>query len=875
MMLKVKDLRDLYIEYFISRGHRHIHSSSLIPAGDPTLLFTTAGMVQFKPMFAGTVKTDYSRAVSVQKCLRTSDLENVGRTKRHCTFFEMLGNFSFGDYFKTEAIDMAWEFSVDKLKLDSSRIWVSVYQDDDEAFEIWNKRIGIPAERIVRLGKADNFWGPAGDSGACGPCSELYIDKGPEYGCGSPDCKPGCDCERYMEYWNLVFNQFNQDTQGVLHPLPRTGIDTGMGLERLATICQNVSSIFETDELKSLADSVCEDLGIAYEGKNAIAVNVIVEHSRALTFAMSDGAYPSNEGRGYVLRRILRRALRFTRSLGVTRPYIHTMVDRIVACMGEYYPEIVDSAKNVKSVLEGEEKRFLETIDNGMDRLESIVSAAKAEGSVISGAEAFVLYDTYGFPVEMTGEIAAEQGLSVDMDAFAAEMQKQRDRGKQSWKAEDAQNAARVNALVKSSEETDFRGYDEYTTDAKIVAMTNASQICDTLVEGEEGCIILDMTPFYGESGGQSGDAGTIVTASGRFEVSQTRKSEKRHLHYGKVVFGAVKSGENCKAQIDAIRRNLTRANHTATHLLQAALRQVLGTHVKQAGSSVDADRFRFDFSHFEAMSSEQLAEVEALVNRRIWEGLEVSATTMKLDDALKTGAMAEFGEKYGETVRVIRAGDFSTELCGGTHVSNTAQIGIFKIIKESSPGAGTRRIEGVTMRGVLEKINELGAIVSGISRILDTHEDKLLAKTGEIAAENAVLKKELAGFKKNELKAGIDSLLAEAKDVKGVSVVIRHIEGADIEALKASADMIREKLHNSALLLVSSYGDKLMMLAAATQNAVARGIDCGALIKQCAVLAGGKGGGRKDMAQAGAKDTGAGPAILKKADEIFSSQIV
>lgn len=872
-MLKVKDLRDSYIEYFKGKGHRHIHSSTLIPAGDPTLLFTTAGMVQFKPMFAGTVKTDYSRAVSIQKCLRTSDLENVGRTKRHCTFFEMLGNFSFGDYFKTEAIDMAWEFSVDLLKFDPARIWVSIYQDDDEAFAIWNKRIGVPEERIVRLGKADNFWGPAGDSGACGPCSELYIDKGPEYGCGKADCKPGCDCDRYMEYWNLVFNQFNQDTSGVLHPLPRTGIDTGMGLERLSTICQNVGSIFETDELKSLVDAVCADLDIKYEGKNIVPVNVIVEHSRALTFAMSDGAYPSNEGRGYVLRRILRRALRFTRSIGVNRPYIYSMVDKVVQLMGPYYPEIIDSARNVKSVLEGEEKRFLETLDNGMDRLEAIVNAAKGSSSAISGSDAFVLYDTYGFPAEMTREIALEEGLTVDMEGFAAEMQKQRERGKQSWKGADAAGAAVAAELVTNCDESDFTGYGEYSTKSKILAIAN-TEIADTLVEGEEGCVVLAATPFYGESGGQSGDSGIIKTTGGQFQVTSTKKIEKRHLHYGKVIFGAIHRGDACTAEIDAVRRNLTKANHTVTHLLQAALRQVLGTHVKQAGSSVDPDRMRFDFSHFEAMTPEQIVEVEAIVNRKIWERLDVSATTMRLDDALKTGAMAEFGEKYGEEVRVIKAGDFSTELCGGTHVSNTAEIGIFKILKEASPGAGTRRIEGITMRGVLERLNDLTAKVSAGCRTLDTHEEKLAAKIADLAEENGALKKEIAAYKKSELKAGIEGILSSAKDISGVSVILTRVAGADMDALKGMADLIREKLHNCALLLVSSDEEKLMMVAAATQGAVAKGADCGALIKECAPLAGGKGGGRKDMAQAGAKDIAAADAVLKKAGEIFSAQI-
>jgi alanyl-tRNA synthetase len=856
-MLKVKDLRQSYSEFFKERGHRVIHSSSLVPKDDPTLLFTTAGMVQFKPMFAGTVKLDYRRATSIQKCLRTSDLENVGRTKRHCTFFEMLGNFSFGDYFKKEAIQWAWEYSTEVLKLPKDKIWASIYQDDDEAFEIWNKVVGIPAERIVRLGKADNFWGPAGDSGACGPCSELYIDKGEKLGCGKPDCKPGCDCERYMEYWNLVFNQFYQDVDGKQSPLPQTGIDTGMGLERLATIVQNVESIFETDELKQLVDFVCKELNVKYEGNNKPAVNAMVEHARSLTFAMSDGAYPSNEGRGYVLRRILRRALRFGRQLGVREPFICRMVDLVVKIYGEAYPELVPSAKNIRNVIEGEEKRFLETLENGIDRLESIFGEAKKSGAKeISGHDAFTLYDTYGFPAEMTNEMALERGLSVNMKEFENEMNKQRERGKSSWKGADNALEVTLTDLAKIGGKTGFSGYTEHEVQADIIALSDGHSPVDTLKEGDKGFVILNTTPFYAEMGGQCGDTGSIVTSDGSvFEVTDTTKFSQTFIHHGYVKTGAVKKSRKVTAKIDTIRRNLIKANHSATHLLQAALRSVLGEHVKQAGSSVDADRFRFDFSHFEAMSPEQLSRVEDMVNEKIWENIPVTAAEMKIDDALKTGAMAEFGEKYGEIVRVVSMGDFSKELCGGTHVDNTGKIGLFKIIKESSPGAGMRRIEGVTLKGVFERVDTQGRIVARLSEEFNVLEKDIVSKVVELIAENKNLQKEIQKAKAANLSSGIDEVIANAVEVSGIKVIAHAFKGASADDLKNLADTVRSKAPDSVVIFASENDGKVALLCAASKPAVEKGADAGSVIKKISPLVGGGGGGRKDMAQAGGKD--------------------
>ncbi len=866
-MLKVRDLRDSFIEYFKKQQHKHIHSSPLIPQDDPTLLFTTAGMVQFKPMFAGTVKLDYTRAASIQKCLRTSDLENVGKTKRHCTFFEMLGNFSFGDYFKEEAIKFAWEYSVDVLKFEADKIWISIYKDDDEAFEIWNQQIGVPEERIVRLGKKDNFWGPAGDSGACGPCSELHIDKGEAAGCGSPDCKPGCNCGRYMEYWNLVFNQFFQDTDGKQIPLPQTGIDTGMGLERLATICQDVQSIFETDELKSLVDFVCKELNLKYEGENITPVNVLVEHARALTFAMTDGAYPSNEGRGYVLRRVLRRALRFGQQLGIKEPFVYKIVDPIVKIMGDYYPEIVSSAKNIKNVLEGEEKRFLETIDNGMQKLDEIIkNISQSKEKKISGKNAFILYDTYGFPVEMTQEIAEETGLQVDMDAFEKEMEAQRNRGKKSWKGADLDFEKAMTELSKIAGKTEFAGYDNESIESHIINMSDGKGEISSLAQGDSGYIVTEKTAFYAESGGQVGDTGHIRTQTGNiFNVINTKKVNNTFVHFGQAGKGRINTGDKVITEIDILKRNLIKANHTATHLLQAALQKVLGSHVKQAGSAVDAERFRFDFSHFEAMSHEQVREVEMLVNEKIHENLIVETKQMQLEAALKLGAMAEFGEKYADQVRVVSAGDFSKELCGGTHVDNTGKIGIFKILKESSPGAGVRRIEGVTMKGVLERYNVQEDIVGVLGKELNVPEKEITAKVVDLVRKNSELSKEIEKMKSKNMASGVDDIIANAIDVNGVKVIKHQFdEGTNVNDMRSLADIIRSKEQNSLTIFGAIVNHKAMLLASTTAIVVEKGIDCGAIIKAISPLVGGGGGGRKDMAQAGGKN----PAELKKALE-------
>jgi len=875
-MQKVKDLRRSFIDFFRENGHRIVPSSSLLPKDDPTLLFTTAGMVQFKQQFAGTVALEYTRAASIQKCLRTSDLEQVGRTKRHLTLFEMLGNFSFGDYFKVEAIEFAWDYSTNVIKFPKDKLWATIYEDDNEAYEIWNKRIGIPSEKIVRLGKKDNFWGPAGDTGACGPCSELYYDRGEEFGCKSPSCKPGCDCDRYLEYWNLVFNQFNQDEKGILNPLPQTGIDTGMGLERLTTLVQGVDSVFETDELKSLIEFVSRESGKKYEGNNTLPIKVIVEHARTLTFAMSDGIYPSNDGRGYVLRRILRRALRYSRFLGLKEPFVYRVVDPIVDIMGEFYPEIIGSASNVKNVIESEERRFLETIENGMDRLEEIVKSVKKSGNkTISGNDAFVLYDTFGFPLEMTTEMATEQGLGVDTEGFNTEMSKQRERGKQSWKGGDLKLDSLYDEIISTCGNTEFLGYELESAEGKILALYKETSKSDTLASGERGLIILDRTPFYGESGGQVGDKGKIICGDAVFSVEDTKKQNKTIIHIGTVTSGTFKTGNKVETKIDTVNRNLIRANHTATHLLQAALRKTLGNHVKQAGSVVDPEKLRFDFSHFNSLTTAELQQIEDMINEKIWENIEVTTEIMNINDAVKKGAMAVFDEKYEDTVRVLEVAGFSMELCGGTHVSNTGKIGLFKILKESSPGAGIRRIEAVTLKGLLDRFNEQSSIISELTSSVNIPETGLVKKVDEIFGKCKALEKELDKMKKSSLTSDIDSIISSGKDVKGVKIISGVFKDLDVEALRSLTDSIRERVQNSVICFGSDTGGKAMLLYAATSKAVEKGIDSGKLVKETVGIVGGGGGGRKDMAQAGGKDAANLQKAIDEAVKLAEKMIV
>lgn len=875
-MLRVNDLRNSFIDFFRERGHKIILSSSLMPRDDPSLLFTNAGMVQFKPMFAGTVDLEYTRAASVQKCLRTSDLENVGKTKRHLAFFEMLGNFSFGDYFKVEAIEYAWDYSTDVIGFPEDNIWISIYKDDDEAFGIWKNRIGIPEKKIIRLGKKDNFWGPAGDSGACGPCTELYIDRGREYGCGSDACNPGCDCERFLEYWNLVFNQYYQDTNGNHTPLPQTGIDTGMGLERLATIVQNVDSVYETDEFKRLVNFICDESGIEYRDENIDPIKVIMEHSRTLAFAMSDGVYPSNEGRGYVLRRILRRAVRFSRQIGISQPFIFKIVDPVSEILGDVYPELRDSIEGIKNVIESEEKRFLETLENGMDRLEEIVKALNKRGEKkISGEDAFVLYDTFGFPLEMTMEIADEHGCAVDINGFEKEMDKQRERGKQSWKGAGTGFEKVFEEIAREIGDTEFRGYEEDVSESNIQILYKGNNSVEKLSSGDAGIMVLKETPFYGESGGQVGDKGVIISNSGtQFRVYDTKKYNKTIIHTGEVISGDFQIGDSARAEIDTINRNLIRANHTATHLLNAALREVLGNHVKQAGSLVDPERLRFDFSHFDAMTENELEKVENIINERIWENIQVETGEMDYNEAVKTGAMAVFDEKYDDIVRVVKIDDFSMELCGGTHVTNTGHIGVFKILKEASPGAGLRRIEAVTLKGVLERYNSQHEIITGLIRSMNVTEDGIIDKADDLAEYVHSLEKEVKKLKKDSLSSDVDSMIQDAVEVNGIKIIAYSFDDVEIDELRVLSDTVRSREQNSVVCFGSKLKEKALLLFAATGNAVNKGADCGKIIKGAAKIVGGSGGGRKDIAQAGGKSPEFLENALKEAVSIASKVI-
>lgn len=875
-MLKVKDLRDSFIAFFREREHRIVPSSSLIPKDDPTMLFTTAGMVQFKPMFAGTVDLEYTRAATVQKCLRTSDLENVGKTKRHCTYFEMLGNFSFGDYFKKEAIEYAWDYSVDVVGFNRDDIWISIYKDDDEAFEIWNKHIGIPAHKIVRLGREDNFWGPAGDSGACGPCTELYIDRGAAFGCDSPDCKPGCDCERFLEYWNLVFNQFFQDIDGKQTPLPKTGIDTGMGLERLAALVQDVDSIYGIDEMKRQVDFICQERNLTYDGDTVIPVNVMVEHARALTFAIADGAYPSNEGRGYVLRRILRRALRFSRQIGISDPFIYRVVDPLVDIMGGYYPEIVKASENVKNILEGEEKRFLETLENGMDRLDEIIKDLRRDGEkTISGRDAFVLYDTYGFPLEMTVEIASERELGVDIDGFEEEMNVQRERGRKSWKGVDSAMEGLFEKISRDAGETEFRGYEHDVTVSDILLLGSYTSLVDCLRAGDAGFMVTRETTFYGESGGQVGDRGEIQSSNGAvFRVDDAVRMNKTIVHIGEVSDGEFRPGDRVRTEIDIIRRNLTRANHTATHLLNAALRSVLGDHVIQSGSLVEPERFRFDFSHFKPLSEEEIVKIEEIVNNKIWEAIAVDTEVKGLEDAMKMGAIAVFDEKYDEIVRVVKVSNYSMELCGGTHVDNTGKIGVFKIFRESSPGAGMRRIEALTLKGVMDRYNFQDEMLSKISIALNVPEGDVYRRIEELVTRSNRMSKELEALKARSLASNVDQLIEEAVQVNGTKIISHKFDEVNVKDLRELSDLIRSRESDSVVLFGSSIGGKALLLFAATKSAVSSGIDCGNIIKEVSKLTGGSGGGRKDMAQAGGKTTESLERALEEAVKLARRMI-
>ena len=873
----LNDLREKYLSFFESKGHLRLPSFPLIPHNDPSLLLINSGMAPMKKFFTGEEVPPRRRVTTCQKCIRTPDLERVGHTARHGTFFEMLGNFSFGDYFKQEAIPWAWEFLTDTLKIPAERLWPSIYENDEEAFELWNKVVGVPAERIVRLGKEDNFWEHG--SGPCGPCSEIYFDRGEKYGCGSPDCKPGCDCDRYMEIWNNVFSQFNNDGHGNYTELAQKNIDTGMGLERLACVMQGVDNMFLVDTNRAILDKVCAIADRTY-GDNAtadISIRVCTDHIKSAMFMIADGVIPSNEGRGYVLRRIIRRACRHGKLLGINRPFLAELCEVAMGQNQGAYPELREKHDYILQILSLEEKRFDATIDAGLSILSNLARDVLASGkTVISGDDAFRLYDTFGFPVDLTREIVSEQQLTIDEDTFRKLMQAQRERAR-SARANISGWSNASKTLLAGMSKTEFVGYTATECDAKVVALLVDDMAVEEVTEGDF-TLVLDRTPFYGESGGQVGDTGTVTGHDFAASVTDTQKSDGVYIHLCSLARGSVRVGDSIHAEVSDVRRTAIMRNHSACHLLQAALRTVLGKHVEQAGSYVDGERVRFDFTHFAPLTAEQLKAVEGLVNARILVGLPVEKLELPIEEAKKLGAMALFGEKYGKVVRVIRMGTFSTEFCGGTHVDNTAQIGLFKITSETSVAAGVRRIEGVTGLGVL-------ALIAGQEEIIrnTAHELKapapadMPAKAAALHADLNAAHKEIDRLNSRLAASQVDGLLAGGIRVGKsgkVLLVTAALDGVPVDVARSMTDMIKEKNPAAVAVLAVSGDGKLNFLAAAGKEAVALGAHAGKLVGAVAAVTGGKGGGRPDNAMAGGRDIDQIPEALSTAEVVLGGML-
>ncbi|MDO5381856.1 MAG: alanine--tRNA ligase [Eubacteriales bacterium] len=874
----VNELRRLYLDFFESKEHLKMKSFSLVPHNDNSLLIINSGMAPLKPYFTGQEIPPKRRVTTCQKCIRTGDIENVGKTARHGTFFEMLGNFSFGDYFKTEAIHWSWEFLTEVVGLDPDRLYPSVYEDDDEAFEIWNKEIGIAPERIFRFGKEDNFWEHG--AGPCGPCSEIYYDRGEKYGCGKPGCTVGCDCDRYMEVWNNVFSQFNNDGKGNYSDLVQKNIDTGMGLERLAVVVQDVDSIFDVDTLQALRNKVCEMAGIAYkeDEKKDVSIRVITDHIRSVTFMVSDGIMPSNEGRGYVLRRLLRRAARHGRLLGIQGRFLSKLCETVIEGSKDGYPELEEKKEFIIKVISEEEDKFNKTIDQGLSILADMEKDLESANSkTLSGADAFKLYDTYGFPIDLTKEILEEKNIVIDEDGFNKAMNEQREMARKARKTTNYMGAdATVYDEINPEITSVFVGYDKLVNESEITVLTTENEVVQALSEGDRGTIIVNETVFYATMGGQEGDTGIIKTNEGEFKVETTIKLKGGKVgHVGCMTKGMVRVGDKVSLYVDVNGRADTCKNHSATHLLQKALRTVLGNHVEQKGSFVNPERLRFDFTHFQSMTSEEIKEVENIVNEKIAEAIPVITDVMSIEDAKKTGAMALFGEKYGDTVRVVSMGDFSKEFCGGTHVSNTANIRLFKIISESGVAAGVRRIEALTDTGVIKYYAELEKLIEEASKAAKTESSQLVRRIHalndeikNLSSENEKLKAEIAN---NALGDASDSVV----EIKGVKFIATKVDNVDMNELRNLGDKLKTEISSGVVLVVSAVGsDKVNMIAMATDDAVAKGAHAGNLIKAVAGLVGGGGGGRPNMAQAGGKNPAGIDELLVKSKEVLESQL-
>ena len=878
----VNELRRMYLEFFESKDHLSMNSFSLVPHNDNSLLLINAGMAPLKPYFTGQEVPPRKRVTTCQKCIRTGDIENVGKTARHLTFFEMLGNFSFGDYFKHEAIAWSWEFLTEVIGMEPERLYPSIYGEDEEAFEIWTKEIGVPAEKITRFyrdenGECDNFWEHG--AGPCGPCSEIYYDRGEKYGCGSPDCKVGCDCDRFMEVWNNVFTQFDGDGHGNYVELANKNIDTGMGLERLAVVVQDVDSVFDIDTMKAIRDRICEIAGKTYQtdAMDDVSIRLITDHIRSATFMISDGIMPTNEGRGYVLRRIIRRAARHGRLLGIEEKFLANLSETVIAESKDGYPELEEKREFILKVLSEEEEKFHKTIDQGLSILNEMQEEMQAAGSkVLSGENAFKLYDTYGFPMDLTQEILEEKGFTIDEEGFKACMEEQRKKARSARKETNYMGAdATVYDEIDTAITTEFVGYDRLVHESKITVLTTETELTQALSDGDVGTIIVEETPFYATMGGQCADNGIIETADGEFHVEDTIQLRGGKVgHVGKVTKGMFKVGDTVTLRVNEKKRNLTRRNHSATHLLQKALREVLGTHVEQHGSYVDEGRLRFDFSHFAAMTEEEITKVENIVNEKIADSLPVVTKIMTLDEAKKSGAMALFGEKYGDTVRVVSMGDFSTELCGGTHVDNTANISAFKIISESGIAAGVRRIEALTSEGVFEYYDKMEDTINEAAKVVKTNPAGLVEKLEHLMAEVKALQSENESLKSKAAKDALGDVMDQVTEVKGTKLLAVSVSDVDMNGLRDLGDQLKEKLGEGVIVLASENDGKVNLVAMATDGAMKAGAHAGNLIKAIAGKVGGGGGGRPNMAQAGGKNPAGIADALAEAKIALEGQI-
>ncbi|MDU4859652.1 MAG: alanine--tRNA ligase [Terrisporobacter othiniensis] len=875
--LGANEIRKRFLEFFESKGHYVGKSASLIPNNDKSLLLINSGMAPLKNYFSGVEVPPSKRMSTCQKCIRTGDIENVGKTARHGTFFEMMGNFSFGDYFKTEAITWAWEFITKQLQIPEDKLWVTVYLNDDEAYDYWVKEIGVPEERMVRLGKDDNFWEIG--LGPCGPCSEIYFDRGEKFGCESPDCKPGCDCDRYLEFWNLVFTQFDRQEDGTYPELANKNIDTGMGLERMACIMQDVDNIFEIDTIKYIIEGIEELANVKYgkDSKNDVSIRIITDHMRAMSFLIADGVLPSNEGRGYVLRRLLRRAARHGKLLGIKEDFLYILFDRVKKVSGEAYPEIVEKESYVKKVIKIEEEKFNETLDQGVEILNSYINELKENNEkILSGEKAFKLYDTYGFPMDLTQEILEEQGFEIDEDGFQKEMEAQRQRARadrgamedESWKEDP------LSTLDESIAST-FDGYENLNVCGNVTAIVKGDNVTNTICEGEKAIVVLNETAFYAEGGGQAGDIGTLENKDAIFEVVDTKKGANNTIkHIGFVKKGKINVNDKLESKVNKEIRMDCARNHTATHLLHEALKEVLGDHVNQAGSLVTPERLRFDVTHFEPISKEELKLVEEKVNIAILDALDINCEIMNIKDAKEKGAMALFGEKYGNEVRVVSIGNYSVELCGGTHLNNTSQVGLFKILSEGGVAAGVRRIEAITGKAVYKYLTNRDTVINDICIALKTKEDNLVQRAHTLVEENKSLTKELQDAKTKLNLQSVDALLDSKVDVSGVSLLCAKFEGIDMNSLKETADSLRDKVGSGVVVLSNVVDNKVNFVVTATNDVIEKGIHSGNIVREVAKIANGKGGGRPNMAQAGATDISKVDEALSYASEVIKGQI-